>query len=545
VEQVKPKTVNLTINGKPLQVDAKSTVYQAAEQAGIFIPHYCYHPDLAIAGVCRMCMCEIEKNPKLQISCNTPVADGMVVRTDTQKVRDTVKGVLELHLINHPLDCPICDKAGECKLQDYYRDYGLYKSRMEFDEKVHKPKVVDIGTIVLDSERCILCTRCVRFTADVTKTNELAIVNRGDRSELRTYDGAPLRNSYTGNLADICPVGALTAKDFRFQCRVWFLDKTTSVCTMCARGCNTVLSVNPTTRTLYRVEPRRNPEVNKSWICDTGRWDYHHVAAENRIRVPRRKQADGTYVDYSWHQAFSILNESVLASPERVGVALSTQLTNEEIADIVLTMTELGVKTFTWIVDESVVNDKNPYDGVLRHRDETPNAKGFLAVTQGLNVTCVSQADFIKKSSELDWVFLLGIENNPKPYLKSFVSKLPANVKRVFHATNDSEIFEGCEFKLPNVSAFEKSGTLVNALDRLQKLNKAIDWQFTSRDGHSFINGLKQGGDRTPVGADRAQKIFETVIVEKILMGQPNKWRGFAPLGLPIKETAFHAEAQI
>src|SRR4051812_37947062 len=191
------KKVQLEINGQKVQVDPGTTVFNAAVQAGIFIPHYCYHPDLSIAGVCRMCMVEIEKVPRPQISCNTMATEGMVVKTDTDKIRESVKSVLELHLINHPLDCPICDKAGECGLQNFYQSYGLYASRMDF-EKVHKPKAQDIGTIVLDAERCILCTRCVRFTAEVTKSFELGIFQRGDRSTLEVYDGGELRNDYTG-----------------------------------------------------------------------------------------------------------------------------------------------------------------------------------------------------------------------------------------------------------------------------------------------------------------------------------------------------------
>ncbi len=338
-----PKLVGLEINGKRVEVPAGTSVFQAASQAGVFIPHYCYHPDLSVAGVCRMCMVDIEKNPRLQISCNTPVADGMVVKTNTDKVKETVKSVLELHLINHPLDCPICDKAGECKLQDFYRDYGLYESRMDY-QKVHKPKAKDIGTIVLDSERCILCTRCVRFTQEVTKTNELGIFNRGDRSELKTFDDGPLKNDYTGNLADICPVGALTAKDFRFQCRVWFLDKTDSVCTFCARGCNTTVSVNPATKTLYRVEPRRNVEVNKSWICDTGRWEYHHVYSEKRVTVTRERR-DGKWEDSPWNDLFRAAGEILHKAAERVLIAISTQATNEEIIDVVQGLSGLGRET--------------------------------------------------------------------------------------------------------------------------------------------------------------------------------------------------------
>jgi NADH-quinone oxidoreductase subunit G len=530
--------VNVSINGKTVSVDSKSTVFQAAEKAGVFIPHYCYHPDLAIAGVCRMCMCEVEKNPKLQISCNTPVADGMVVRTDTEKVKETVKGVLELHLINHPLDCPICDKAGECKLQDFYRDFGLYKSRMEFDEKVHKPKVVDIGTIVLDSERCILCSRCVRFTADVTKTHELGIFNRGDRAELRTYDGMPLRNDYTGNLADICPVGALTAKDFRFQCRVWFLDKTNSVCALCATGCNTTVSVNPTTNKLYRVEPRRNPEVNKSWICDTGRWEFHYVYAEDRIKVPRRKTEKG-YSEYSWHQVFTDLSAIVKQSPEKIGVALSTQLTNEEIADAILTFRELGVSQFTWVVDEKVVNEKEACDGVLRHHDTTPNANGFQAVTKSLNVNFLKGTEFAKKTSAMEWVFILGIEDKPNKGAEKLISEISNSktAKLIIHATNDSALFEHAEFLLPNVSSFEKSGTLINYQGRVQKLNAAIKPQYTARDGYAFVHGLKQGSDRVPASPDRARELFEQVTVEKILLNPPEgaNWRKFTLDGIALR----------
>ncbi len=503
------KTVKLTINGKEVEAKAGTSVFEAAAQAGVFIPHYCYHPDLSVAGVCRMCVVEIEKTPRPQISCNTPVVEGMVVRTNTDKVKDQVKSTLELHLINHPLDCPICDKAGECKLQDFYSDYGLYQSRMEFDEKVHKPKAQDIGTIMLDSERCILCTRCVRFTHEVTKTDELGIFNRGDRSELRTYDHGPLKNDYTGNLADICPVGALTAKDFRFQCRVWFLEKTESICGMCARGCNTTVSVNPQTQNLYRVEPRRNPDVNKSWICDTGRWDFHYVYAESRVKTPLKKVA-GVWREFTWHQAFAELAEE-FKQPENLLVALSTQLTNEEIADCVQTFGVERMKQFTWVVDEKVVENRTPVDGILKHADLTGNALGFQKVFKTFGISWMRQADAVKllQAGKVTRLLLLGLEGMHLPGAELLIKAAGSNVRVTAHASNRAPCLEEAEVLLPNTTSFEKSGHMVNALDFVQRLNAAIPPCYTSRNAHAVVFGIERGEDREPVSPSRERELTQ------------------------------------
>ncbi|NDG27228.1 MAG: NADH dehydrogenase subunit, partial [Proteobacteria bacterium] len=486
------KKVKLTINGKEVEVAPGTTVFNAAAEADIFIPHYCYHPDLSVAGVCRMCMVDIEKNPRLQISCNTPVSEGMVVRTDTEKVKETVKNVLELHLINHPLDCPICDKAGECKLQDFYAQYGLYESRMAY-EKVHKPKVQDIGTIVLDSERCILCSRCVRFTAEVTKTNELGIFNRGDRSVLGTVDHQPLKNDYTGNLADICPVGALTAKDFRFKQRVWFLDKTNSVCGFCAHGCNTVVSKNPQTNKLFRIEPRRNVEVNKSWICDRGRWDFHYVHDDNRVGEPRFF-ADGKWSEQTWHAAFQSLGDEISAESEKCLVGLSTQMTNEELADAVSTFSSLGVTQFCWIVDETVVGEKIPFDGILKHRDLTPNSRGFEKTLKTLGAAWLrsNEAQEKLKSGSVTRFMVLGLEGYEMPGLAPLLLAASKSTRVALHLTSQNSFLEKCDWVLPNVTAFEKSGTFVNAEGRVQKLEASVPKQFLARDAHQLLWGLVQ-----------------------------------------------------
>ena len=228
----------LTIDGKPITVEAGTRVIEAARRLGIEVPFYCYHPGLTIPANCRICMVEIEKFPKPQVACYTECQDGMVVRTDTDKIKETRRHILEFLLINHPLDCPVCDQAGECWLQDYYLRYGLYDARF-YEEKVKKPKAVPIGpNVMLDAERCILCSRCVRFTDEISKTSELGIVNRGDHSEIAVSPEKELDNPYSGNVVDICPVGALTDRDFRFKCRVWYLQKADSICPGCARGCN-------------------------------------------------------------------------------------------------------------------------------------------------------------------------------------------------------------------------------------------------------------------------------------------------------------------
>jgi NADH-quinone oxidoreductase subunit G len=528
------KKVNVTINGKGIEVNAGTSVIEAAEQAGVLVPRYCYHIDLSIAGVCRMCVVEVEKNPKLQIACNTVATEGMIVRTDSPRVKEAVKSALELHLINHPLDCPICDKAGECKLQDFYSQFGLYESRMEMEAKVHKPKVQDIGTIVLDSERCILCTRCVRFTAEVTKTSELGIFNRGDRSELRTYDHGKLRNDYTGNLADICPVGALTAKDFRFQQRVWFLDKTTSICTQCSHGCNTLVSVNPHTKKLYRVEPRRNPEVNHSWICDTGRWDYHYVSDESRIKNPKQR-VDGVWVDSTWEFAFQDLHQLITADAGRVLVGLSTQLTNEELVDAVTTLKEMGDVKFTWLVDEAVVDEKQPYDKLLRHHDLTPNAAGFQIVMDRLGAKWMKHKEAIQllEKGSFDGFVVLGLEGKSQPWLAKLFGAIPKTTQLFGHSSNELSILEAAKWLLPNVTAYEKTGTAVNALGRLQKINPALPPQYVSRGTHAVAFGVKRGHDREALPAGRALAIFEEWIVGRFSLKE-KKLRGFPSTGLPL-----------
>src|SRR5713101_7225125 len=293
-----PKTMPNPITGRPLP----TTMIQACAIAKVDVPHYCYHPKLPVAGNCRMCLVEygtpalgsdrkpilnpdgtarITKSSRPAIACASPISPGMEIYTSTPGVKQMREGVLEFLLINHPLDCPICDQAGECKLQEYSVDYGQSASRF-IEPKVHKPKSVDLGPrIVLDDERCILCTRCIRFTKDIVGDDALGIVNRGSYNTLTAYPGKQFDNNYTLNTVDICPVGALTSKDFRFQMRVWFLKETKSLCASCATGCNIVIGSRE--ERVYRYEPRENDAVNACWMCDYGRLNYKWIGREDRI----------------------------------------------------------------------------------------------------------------------------------------------------------------------------------------------------------------------------------------------------------------------
>src|SRR6266581_3611009 len=328
----------LTINGEAVEVPAGTNLIEAARKVGVEVPHYCYHPALSIAGQCRLCMVDIEKTPRPTIACNTPASDGMAVWTETDRVKETRKSIMEFHLINHPLDCPVCDQAGECWLQIYYMKHGLYDPRM-VDEKVHKPKAVPLGPhVMLDAERCILCSRCVRFCDEITGTGELGIFSRGDHSEIGLFPGQDLTNRYSANVVDICPVGALTDRDFRFQVRVWYLDAAKAVCPGCARGCNIDVHVNRRRphhaegRRVARLKPRFNAEVNRWWICDDGRYGYGAVDDDSRLTSPLTREGGGAAVETTWDEAIAMLAQALgRYRPEEIGILPSPRMSNEDL----------------------------------------------------------------------------------------------------------------------------------------------------------------------------------------------------------------------
>lgn len=286
-QSAKPEMVNLTVDGKPVSVPKGTNLIDAAKVAGVEVPYYCYHPHLSVAGNCRMCQIQVKGAPKLDIACNTQVKEGMEVLTQqtSKAVQDAQAATLEFILINHPLDCTVCDQAGHCKLQDYHYEYNARPSRFN-ETKEHKVKAEPLGPhVILDGERCIMCTRCIRFCDEVTQTSELGMLNRGDRSVIAINPGRELNNPLSGTVVDLCPVGALTHRDWRFNTRIWFTRQTDGICPGCSTGCNVKVAVRD--GDVVQVKARLNAAVNKEWLCDEGRYGFHRFLPEQRVTAPR------------------------------------------------------------------------------------------------------------------------------------------------------------------------------------------------------------------------------------------------------------------
>jgi NADH-quinone oxidoreductase subunit G len=337
-------TVSLTIDGRTVTTEKGRTVLQAAIEAGIRVPYYCYHPGISIDGSCRVCIVKIEKMPKLQTSCSTTVTEGMVVHTQSPDVVEARASVFEFLLINHPLDCPVCDKGGECPLQDFSYSYGPNESRMGFPRRVFDGEGakadVDFGpTLMLNRNRCILCTRCVRFMREVDDDAQINIVDRGYGSEIATFREEGVHSLISGNLMDICPVGAITTRDYRFKARPWDNPEAVdTICTLCEKGCNTTvwLKAKPEWARgarLARVTPRFNPDVNSYWMCDIGRFDYHWIEGEDRLQRPLVKEKD-TLEPASWSHALGTVAERVIAGggPAALRFVVSAHASLEELA---------------------------------------------------------------------------------------------------------------------------------------------------------------------------------------------------------------------
>src|SRR5580765_27419 len=289
----------ITVDGKTIDAKDRQMILQACNDAGYPIPHYCYHPGLSVPASCRICLVEVEGIPKLVPSCQTPVRDGMVVHSNSSKAIANQKQVMEYLLINHPLDCPVCDQAGECLLQDYSYGYGRSQSRFE-EDKAKKPKK-DVGeNVLLYSDRCIMCTRCVRFTREVSGGGELYVDGRGHREEIDIFPGKPLNNKLSGNVVDICPVGALLDKDFLFKQRVWLLKQAPSISPADSGGENIYIEYNE--GVIYRIKPRYNPDVNTWWISDDTRYSYKVIQSKDRLTQAMRTQY-GAQVETSYGKA--------------------------------------------------------------------------------------------------------------------------------------------------------------------------------------------------------------------------------------------------
>jgi NADH-quinone oxidoreductase subunit G len=505
-----PKTTPDPLTGKPLP----TTMIQACNVAHVDVPHYCYHPKLPVAGNCRMCLVEfglpamgsdrkpilnpdgtakISKSPRPAIACATPVSPGMEIYTNTPAVKQMREGVLEFLLINHPLDCPICDQAGECKLQEYSVDYGKSESRFA-EAKVHKPKRVDLGPrIVLDDERCILCTRCIRFTKDIVGDDALGIVNRGSFNTLTAYPGRQFDNNYTLNTVDICPVGALTSKDFRFKMRVWFLKETKSLCTSCATGCNTIIGSRE--EKMYRYEPRENEAVNSSWMCDYGRLNYKWIGREDRLTRPMGPQAS----PMAWVAVLKEITERLKRSGQGMtAVIASARQTNEELYLISKLARNLGAITDS-------VPRLGESDKLLLSADRNPNSvgarlTGIAADPMGSNLGKI--ADSIR-SGLTKTLIVFGEDVTKCGITPDLLGKLELLVVSDILPNATTRV---AHYLLPGCAHAEKRGSFTNTKGRVQKFMKAVEppgearpeWEFlhdllfntTGQDGYSSIEGL-------------------------------------------------------
>jgi len=462
----------LTIDGKEIEVEAGTNLIEAARRLGIDIPHYCYHAALSIAGQCRLCMVDIEKAPRPTIACNTVATDGMVVHTQTDRVKDTRRSIMEFHLINHPLDCPVCDQAGECFLQIYYMQHGLYDSRMT-DEKVHKPKAVPLGPhVILDAERCILCSRCVRFCDEITGTGELGIFSRGDHSEIGLFPGQDLENNYSANVVDICPVGALTDRDFRFQVRVWYLETTASICPGCARGCNIDVHVNRTRphhaggRRVARLKPRFNAAVNAWWICDLGRYGFGSVDDPNRIRFARHEG-----VDVPRDDALGLLVAALRDhAPDEIGIIASPDLSNEDLFALRRLAEHRGIRQLAFRVPPATPGAD---DDFLLRADRHPNARGAEAI--GL----AADAAPILARARAGGLKVLWVIEHDLTACGWAVGDVAAALGRVdtvvFTGTNDNGMSTLAPLVLPLAAWVERDGTFTNFLGRVQRFRAAVE----------------------------------------------------------------------
>jgi len=361
--------VKLTIDGKEVEVPKGTPVIRAAIDSGVKVPHYCYHPGLTIAGNCRMCLVEIEKMPKLVTSCTTPAADGMVVHTKSDKVKQAIAGVEEFLLANHPLDCPICDQAGECVLQDYSYKHGKGSGRFR-EERLRFKKSIPVGThVVLDQERCIMCTRCVRFCNEITQTGELGVFQRGLHNEIGIFPGRTLENAYSGNTVDICPVGALTLREARFGKRVWYQRDVPSVCGTCAQGCN--VNLGTATNKIWRLKPRENAHVNGWWMCDEGRVSIKEMDELERLTAAGMKEGGG-FAPVLVTDAAARIASALKQDGGRSAVVASGSLTVEDFWLLKKLATE-GAPGLRVVVPE---RRRGEDDGFLIRADRTANRKG-------------------------------------------------------------------------------------------------------------------------------------------------------------------------
>lgn len=479
--------VELTIDGVSAKAPAGTSILEAVLRSGREIPHFCYHPKLQVVGSCRMCQVEVQGMPKLAISCATLVAEGMEVFTASDRATKARKAVLEFLLLNHPLDCPVCDKGGECPLQDYTLKYGPGESRF-VEEKIHRIKHQPIGPFVIfDAERCILCTRCVRFCQDVVGTAELGVFSRADRSEIGLSPGRSLDNKYSGNVIDLCPVGALTSRDYRFKARPWDLVKQVpSICGLCSAGCNIIVDVRhkEPEQQILRIRPRINDDANGHWICDEGRFGFHFAQDAGRIAGPLVRR-DVEFQAASWNEAIDHVADALSRilrerGPESIGVIASSRLTNEEAFILRRLFGEsLGVPNIDYRVTRyQEPGGDVPEDDLLRRTDKFPNSVGMGSMGIVPQAGGMGTKEMLTAAAEGRLAALFVFEEDLVAALSAecAVSEALNNLDLlVVHDLFMTSTAKLAHVVLPAMSFYEKDGTFSNFMGRVQRLRPALE----------------------------------------------------------------------
>ncbi len=472
--------VKIFIDEKPFEVEERITVFAAAKQAGIEIPHFCYHPAFAPEGTCRMCLIEIEGIPKLELACAAVVRDGMKVSTNNAKVVEARKGVLEFLLADHPMDCPICDQAGDCKLQDYYEKYGIHESQFsEVKEKRDKKRKIG-QTLIHDQERCVLCRRCVRFTREVTKTQELGVFERGVHTEINILEDVPVGNKYSGNLAQICPVGAITDLDFRFQTRSWFLKSGDSICPLCSRGCSITVDSHKgfsrfkVPKRVYRIRSRKNTDVNGFWICDIGRYGYGYIN-ENRLGQILSKNDQSETIN--WEKAFKMLSEKIknLHTTNRMSqtvLILNPWLSNEEMFLIKKFLIEEQDFKNVYLID---IPDGEGDDFLITN-DRSPNKRGLKEL--GVKTKSLS-SDTLPEKMKL--VVAFSPPNIDAEGLASVKTVFDLAETKILFTSQENDLSNAADMVFPTAVIAEKEGSLINIDGVLQKFYPALEALGDSR----------------------------------------------------------------
>ena len=528
-DQTPTETVTLTIDGRDVTVPKGTTILQAAERVGTRVPHYCYHEGLSSPAMCRLCLVEVEKAPKLMPSCVTQAMPGQVVHTESEKALQMRQGVLEFYLVNHPLDCPICDQSGECKLQDYVFAEGRNHGRSREPKRVFGRD--DFGADVLFyGDRCVMCTRCVRFMNEVEQEPRLTVVERGDRSIIDTFFEEGLEGThFSGNVVDICPVGALVSKDFLFKQRAWDLDHTASVCPSCSQGCN--IELHTRDNLVQRLKPRANPEVNGFWMCDYGRVNYEWLNRGDRAEVPLVR--DGGTRAVGWRDALRPLLERLRALAEAdLRVVASPFACNEDLVVLAALVEQLGGGELVYRLprahDEVVLKG---FPALARRRDLAPNASTLMALGMSRVGDDEARGGLESFASHTGALVVVGDELIDQP--DSFGDQAALYLYLGPHTTPAAS---NAHFVLPTTTFAEQEGTFTNIQGRVQRFRQALEPVAVARPAWLILGALlaELGGGAAPTRPEEAYRL----LADRGIGYEETDYGEIGTLGVALREPA-------